>query len=329
MDKDTSTLVGIIEKAIDAAPGKDGKDGKDGFSPTVTVTKNNGVTTITATDTNGTTSAQILDGAPGERGAAGFSPTVTVNKLGDATTVTVTDRNGTTTAQILNGSPGEKGDPGARGEPGPAGVKGADGFSPTVAVNKVGRVTTITVTDKNGTTSAQILDGTNGDSASVDVTEIVAATVAQIVADAPENFDTLKEMSDWITQHEGSAAAMNAAILQNAAALASAQDQVKALSKIQAIPDNISVRSYADTLENGRYCLFTNQENVSDGQPPVKSHYICDVYVFSKNTARIEALPVRAVGGSERYVCIKNSGIWRPWCKFSGEEVAQEASQES
>lgn len=160
-----------------------------------------------------------------------------------------------------------------------------------------------------------------------EVTQSVATAVSQIVADAPDNFDTLKEMSDWITQHADSAAAMNTAILQNAAALASAQEQITALQKIQAIPDNISVRSYTDTLENGRYCLFTNQENVSDGQPPVKSHYFFDVYVFSKNTVRIEALPVRADGGSERYVCIKNSGIWRPWCKFSGEEVTQGTAQ--
>lgn len=36
--------------------------------------------------------------------------------------------------------------------------------------------------------------------------------VAEIVAGAPEDFDTLKEMSDWISTHEESAAAMNTAI---------------------------------------------------------------------------------------------------------------------
>lgn len=39
--------------------------------------------------------------------------------------------------------------------------------------------------------------------------------VSKIVADAPEDFDTLKEMSDWISEHEDSAAAMNSAILDN------------------------------------------------------------------------------------------------------------------
>lgn len=40
----------------------------------------------------------------------------------------------------------------------------------------------------------------------------ITEKVAEIVADAPEDFDTLKEMSDWISQHEESAAAMNTAI---------------------------------------------------------------------------------------------------------------------
>lgn len=37
--------------------------------------------------------------------------------------------------------------------------------------------------------------------------------VAEIVANAPEDFDTLKEMSDWISEHQEDATAMNTAIL--------------------------------------------------------------------------------------------------------------------
>ena len=49
-----------------------------------------------------------------------------------------------------------------------------------------------------------------------DIAEINAASksfaaeeVAKVVAGAPEEFDTLKEMSDWLLEHEDSAAAMN------------------------------------------------------------------------------------------------------------------------
>jgi len=40
----------------------------------------------------------------------------------------------------------------------------------------------------------------------------ITEKVAEIVNNAPEDFDTLKEMSDWIASHEESAAAMNTAI---------------------------------------------------------------------------------------------------------------------
>lgn len=40
----------------------------------------------------------------------------------------------------------------------------------------------------------------------------IISKVTEIVAGAPEDFDTLKEMSDWIASHENSAAEMNSAI---------------------------------------------------------------------------------------------------------------------
>ena len=50
--------------------------------------------------------------------------------------------------------------------------------------------------------------------------------VAEIVAGAPADFDTLKEMSDWIANHEGSAAAMNAAINTNSTNIANLQSEI-------------------------------------------------------------------------------------------------------
>ena len=48
----------------------------------------------------------------------------------------------------------------------------------------------------------------------------ITAKVAEIVAGAPEEFDTLKEMSDWLTEHSDSAATMNSAIQENTKAIA-------------------------------------------------------------------------------------------------------------
>ena len=63
------------------------------------------------------------------------------------------------------GETGAEGRPGADGRPGRDGVdgqNGEDGFSPTATVSKEGRVSTLTVTDKTGTTTVEIEDGANG-----------------------------------------------------------------------------------------------------------------------------------------------------------------------
>ena len=67
--------------------------------------------------------------------------------------------------QGIQGAKGDKGEQGAKGETGatgPQGAKGNDGVSPTVSISKSGTVTTITITDKNGTHTQTVNDGTNG-----------------------------------------------------------------------------------------------------------------------------------------------------------------------
>ena len=53
------------------------------------------------------------------------------------------------------------------------------------------------------------------------VSKQVADAVASIVADAPEAYDTLKEISDWISSHADDAAAMNSQINTNKTDIAS------------------------------------------------------------------------------------------------------------
>ena len=51
------------------------------------------------------------------------------------------------------------------------------------------------------------------------IREQISTKISEIVADAPESFDTLKEISDWISTHEGSAATMNSSIAANTKAI--------------------------------------------------------------------------------------------------------------
>lgn len=57
------------------------------------------------------------------------------------------------------------------------------------------------------------------------VKSTVSNEVAKIVADAPENYDTLKEISDWISGHENDASAMNSAIKDNKNAITTLQTE--------------------------------------------------------------------------------------------------------
>ena len=61
----------------------------------------------------------------------------------------------------------------------------------------------------------ETLNGTGAGS----VSKTVADAIAAIVAEAPESFDTLKEIADWIDGHEQDATGMNSSIKANKAAI--------------------------------------------------------------------------------------------------------------
>ena len=71
-----------------------GEPGSDGTSPTASISKSGDITTITVTDKNGTTEADVLDG---------YNPTVTASKTNKVTTITINDINGTATTTINDG----------------------------------------------------------------------------------------------------------------------------------------------------------------------------------------------------------------------------------
>ena len=82
----------------------------------------------------------------------------------------------------LQGVPGEKGE---KGDAGVAGKDGTDGFSPIANVVKDGSVITITITDKNGTTTVTLTEG-----AAVDLTPYAEVTYVD---------EKVQELSDSLT----------------------------------------------------------------------------------------------------------------------------------
>lgn len=71
--------------------------------------------------------------------------------------------------------------------------------------------------DRTARAAIEVLNGDNTITGSVKKT--VADEIAKIIADAPESFDTLKEIADWIANHSSDASAMNSKINANTAAI--------------------------------------------------------------------------------------------------------------
>ncbi len=114
-----------------------GTNGADGFSPTVDIEPIDGGHRISITDKDGTQTADVLDGRDGKDGADGYTPVKGVD--------------------YFDGQPGAKGDP---GDP------GADGISPTVAVQDITGGHRVTITDKYGAKTFDVMDGKDGEGGS-------------------------------------------------------------------------------------------------------------------------------------------------------------------
>lgn len=75
---------------------------------------------------------------------------------------------------------------------------------------------------------------------STDVTKEISDKIAEVVSDAPESFNTLKEISDWISGHENDASAMNSAIKDNKNAITVLQADKADKTEIPTVPTNVS-----------------------------------------------------------------------------------------
>lgn len=157
--------IASLHDGKDGADGVDGKDGADGKSA-YQIAVDAG---YTGTETEWLASLKGEKGDTGEAGASG--------EKGE------------------KGDRGEKGDTGAAGKDGTNGKDGADGFSPSAKVEKTGSVVTITMTDKDGTTTESFTEG-----ADVDLTPYATKAFSSVrLGNSGEYMFTASNKSDTIT----------------------------------------------------------------------------------------------------------------------------------
>ena len=206
----------LLKKLDEKAAGL--QNGKDGFSPKVKAEQMKSGVVITIVDADGETSATLHNGANGEKGTDGKSAYQIAVEQGyqgsesdwlsslkgdkgntgakgnpgqdgaegkSAYAIAVEHGYEDSEEKWLLSLKGEKGDTGERGEKGDTGADGKDGFSPIAAVAKDGSVITITITDKNGTTTVTLTEG-----AAVDLAPYAKVTYVD---------EKVQELSDSLT----------------------------------------------------------------------------------------------------------------------------------
>jgi hypothetical protein len=90
------------------------------------------------------------------------------------------------------------------------------------------------------------------------ITAEVTAKIAELVANAPGDLDTLKEIADWISAHADSASAMNTQIQANTEAIAGKADKVHTHTK-------------SDITDLGN--ILVDKQSIIDAVYPVGSLY--------------------------------------------------------
>ena len=126
------------------------------------------------------------------------------------------------------------------------------------------------------------------------VNNIVTVEIAKVVSDAPENLNTLKEMSDWIAGHENDASAMNSAISNNKTSIKTLQTNVSNINtsldgKLNKtfIGDDVG-NKVLSTDENGNVVLKDNDSN--EGTAETTSYTNADYPDYTNVDLALDAL---------------------------------------
>ena len=197
--------------------------------------------------------------------------------------------------------------------------------------------TALDIQVKKNTDAIGVLNGTGVGS----VTKTVTDAVANVVANAPSDFDTLKEISDWISTHTDSAATMNSQITTNKESIATlntnlASEITRAKATEKTLTDNLgghTVKSnvpenakftdtvYDDTELKGR--VSTAESNITAMQSVLdnKQDIISDIATIRSNassaktasegnaSAIAEIKSNELLNGIETYYALRRSGV--------------------
>lgn len=148
------------------------------------------------------------------------------------------------------GDKGEKGDQGERGLQGVQGVKGDDGVSPTVTTSKTGKVTTIEITDAQGTHTATVNDGESVEVVQSTGTSTTAVMSQKAVSDSLSNVYTKSESDEMLATKQNVLTAGNGITIADDVI---SVDAIPVDNKKFTVWSNPRIDEYVTTFENFGY----------------------------------------------------------------------------
>jgi hypothetical protein len=202
-----------------------------------TSTENGGINEIKATLSDGSTATFTTQNG---HGIQKIEQTVKSDVSSGTNVITATLSDGQTCDfEIKNGDQGEKGDTGAAL---------IDVVQKEASAASGGKNVISFKLNDGSFKDVEVYNGAKGETGEVSqevLNQTVNEAIAGVVANAPEDFDTLKEMSDWISEHEDDATAMNTAILE--------------------VKNNLIKNQYVSSMVD-RECYFKIQPTPSGGK---------------------------------------------------------------
>lgn len=143
----------------------------------------------------------------------------------------------------------------------------------------------------------------------------ITEKVSALVAGAPERFDTLKELADWIDSHEDSAASMNSAIQKNAEDIATANENIA--KKLNKKADCITGADYNSFVITGFYEAQGSAEKPTQNAPNgIDTNNNFYIIVQQRGTSYVSQLAISVRADTEVYVRTMSNSTWNAWRKL-------------
>lgn len=164
--------------------------------------------------------------------------------------------------------------------------------------------TAVKASIKANTDAITVLNGDGEGS----VSKQVADAVASIVADAPEAYDTLKEISDWISSHTDNAVAMNSQINTNKTDIAGLKTLIGTLPESAAsttIVEYIAEAIGASSTDLTSAIATAKNEAIASAKTYTDAEIVKVNTSISNNTTAIEAAKADATSALNQIAAIQ------------------------